>query len=275
MDSRIGQLAALPCIGLVVLLGVPFSTQVEKEIGALPTGERYERAVTLLHDESLSHARLTLNVPAGAVEQQVVITIQTLAREQVAKLDPGMVNVTPNEGGFRLGPHGLTFAKPAEIILPYDPALLEPGYSEDDLYTFYYDEEGERWQALPRTTIDQDQKLVTSTTTHFTDFITGLVTVPDHPEVLGYTPTSMKDIQTADPGTRIQLIEPPRANSLGDAGLSYPIDLPRGRLGIQPDLSISYNSSGGNGWLGLGWDLSAGAITMSELVRGSGSILIS
>jgi len=262
MDSRIGQLAALPCIGLVVLLGVPFSTQVEKEIGALPTGERYERAVTLLHDESLSHARLTLNVPAGAVEQQVVITIQTLAREQVAKLDPGMVNVTPNEGGFRLGPHGLTFAKPAEIILPYDPALLEPGYSEDDLYTFYYDEEGERWQALPRTTIDQDQKLVTSTTTHFTDFITGLVTVPDHPEVLGYTPTSMKDIQTADPGTRIQLIEPPRANSLGDAGLSYPIDLPRGRLGIQPDLSISYNSSGGNGWLGLGWDLSAGAITI-------------
>ena len=44
---------------------------------------------------------------------------------------------------------------------------------------------------------------------------------------------------------------------------SYPIVIPPGRRGIQPGLSLLYNSQAQNGWLGLGWNLSLGSIQRS------------
>jgi hypothetical protein len=44
----------------------------------------------------------------------------------------------------------------------------------------------------------------------------------------------------------------------GSAHLSYPIAVPPARGGLAPQLSLGYNSSGGNGWIGVGWDLSVG-----------------
>src|SRR5262249_43513358 len=61
--------------------------------------------------------------------------------------------------------------------------------------------------------------------------------------------------KTPEPGAKINLIEPPHATSTGDAKLIYPIELPPGRNGLQPQLAIQYNSSRGNGWLGMGWEL--------------------
>ncbi len=39
-----------------------------------------------------------------------------------------------------------------------------------------------------------------------------------------------------------------------------PIEVPSGRHGMEPSLALSYNSSNGNGWVGVGWDLEVGAI---------------
>lgn len=41
----------------------------------------------------------------------------------------------------------------------------------------------------------------------------------------------------------------------GAAHMSYPIIVPPGRNGLAPNLSLDYSSSGGNGWIGVGWDL--------------------
>src|SRR5690606_34948213 len=60
----------------------------------------------------------------------------------------------------------------------------------------------------------------------------------------------------------ITLISPPEVSQKGSAGISYPIKVPVGRNGMQPSLAIQYNSDGGNGFLGQGWDISIPAITI-------------
>ena len=46
----------------------------------------------------------------------------------------------------------------------------------------------------------------------------------------------------------------------GTATTSIPIEVPPGRGGMQPNLSIVYSSANGNGWLGTGWKLEKGVI---------------
>lgn len=99
------------------------------------------------------------------------------------------------------------------IRLPYDRKLIPLGHTEQDVRTFYYDETAARWRALERLAIDPDTQTVTSLTNHFTDMIAATVTVPDHPESLSYDPTTIKDIQSADPGAGINQIDPPQPSS--------------------------------------------------------------
>ena len=69
-------------------------------------------------------------------------------------------------------------------------------------------------------------------------------------------------LQYADPSAGIDMVQPPVANNQGDAEVSHPLSVPPGRAGLQPDLALNYSSSGGNGWVGLGWDLSLGEVTI-------------
>jgi hypothetical protein len=51
----------------------------------------------------------------------------------------------------------------------------------------------------------------------------------------------------------------------GNASYTIPLDLPPGINGMVPELSISYNSSAGNGVMGLKWSLNG----LSEIRRGN------
>ena len=46
----------------------------------------------------------------------------------------------------------------------------------------------------------------------------------------------------------------------GTATTSIPIEVPPGRQGVQPDLSLVYASGNGNGWVGMGWKLEKSVI---------------
>ena len=213
--------------------------------------------------KKLDYEGATLEIEGGSVSKETTITIIPLGEEDLSLLDQGMANATwGTRRGYRLLPHNMKFNKPITVKLPYDPALIPEGLSEDDLKTFFFNDQTGTWQELDSVMIDTKNQLVVSLSDHFTDFINATVTVPDHPQVLSYAPTTLKDIQAADPGTGINLVEAPQANNMGDARLAYPIELPQGRLGIHPSLSLNYNSAGGNGWLGLGWDLALPAVTI-------------
>lgn len=51
-----------------------------------------------------------------------------------------------------------------------------------------------------------------------------------------------------------------RVNEMGAATYSLPIDAAQGRGGMKPSVAISYSSSGGDGYLGLGWGIQAASV---------------
>lgn len=213
--------------------------------------------------KKISYDGATVEIGAGAVADDTPISLTSLAQTDLPALDQGMTNVTQGlRRGYRFLPHGTRFKENIRLSLPYDRNLIPPGLTEQDIKTFYFDEQSGSWKALERVTVDPKTGLVVSLTNHFTDMINATVTVPEHPEALSYNPTSIKDIKAADPGAGINLVDPPSANSNGDARVSVPIELPDGRNEMQPELGVQYSSGGGNGWLGLGWDMQLPAVTI-------------
>ncbi|EMY11969.1 virulence plasmid 65kDa B domain protein, partial [Leptospira weilii str. Ecochallenge] len=54
----------------------------------------------------------------------------------------------------------------------------------------------------------------------------------------------------ADPLAGAGFIAPPEMSHYGNVSLSYPIQTPAGRSGVEPKLTITYSSTQGDGWLG-------------------------
>ncbi|WP_019143026.1 SpvB/TcaC N-terminal domain-containing protein [Noviherbaspirillum massiliense] len=211
----------------------------------------------------LAYSGAELDIGANALDTELTFGMTPLRDTDVPRLDAGMTNVTKGPPkGYRFTPHGAHFKNKIQVTLPYDRNAIPPGQSEQDVTTFYFDEEAGRWMPLERAQVDAQKGVIVSYTDHFTDMINATITVPDHPNPASLNPTSIKDIKAADPGAQINLIEPPKANNMGDARLSYPIELPPGRNGMQPSLAVQYNSGGGNGWMGLGWDIALQSVSI-------------
>ena len=201
----------------------------------------------------------TLEIPEGALDQDVRITMRPLTKEQVAAMGPTMTNVMPNGQAYRFGPHGLKFKKPILLSFAYDPSAIPDGLGENDIQGLFFNEKSGKWEAIGRYEQARDGELVTLTD-HFTDFVAATIAQPDAPGPQSYNPTQMKDLQLADPAAGIQLVQPPQANNSGSARLGHGIELPPGRAQLQPEIGIGYDSAAGNGWLGLGWDLGLSSI---------------
>ncbi|HMB53430.1 MAG TPA: SpvB/TcaC N-terminal domain-containing protein, partial [Thermoanaerobaculia bacterium] len=211
----------------------------------------------------LDGARLV--VDRRAVGREVKLSMRALAGHQVPPMNGGMYNVTAPHAGLRMGPHGMRFARPVRFEIPFAPELLPQGTTAEDVRTFYFDEASGRWVALPRLTVDAAAGRVVSATDHFTDFVNAVLVAPDEPAAPGFAPNSLSELASADPTSGLTLVEPPAATSSGDAELAFPLVVPPGRLGMEPQLALTYSSGGGNGWLGLGWDLALPAVEVSTL----------
>jgi RHS repeat-associated protein len=212
---------------------------------------------------TITYDRAKLVIGPRAVTLPVGIGITPLTGAELRRLDPGMTNVTAKpRRGYRFTPHPQTFAEAISVALPYDPALLEPGFTAQDIYTYYFDDVALCWRPLQRVSIDEVNHLVVSLTDHFTDMVNATVAVPEHPEGESFDPNEIKGIKSADPAAGVTLIAPPGATNQGDNRLSYPLSLPRGRQGLQPSLAVRYSSAAANSWLGQGWDLPTQAIVV-------------
>jgi RHS repeat-associated protein len=214
------------------------------------------------NSEKLTLSSAELNIPKGTLKSAENFSITALRDIDMPAISPEMVNVTSETAGYRFLPHGEHFSAPAKVSLGYDKSKIPTGYTEQDIKTFYFDRTEKKWIALEKDSINPRQNLVVSKTTHFTDMVNGVLKVPESPETGSYAPNSIKDIKAANPSEGIVSIAPPSPNSMGSVTTSFPIKLPAGRAGMQPSLNVGYSSEGGNGWMGLGWDMSVPAITI-------------
>lgn len=228
-----------------------------------PADGSVSKYFTAQKSDSISVAGGSLAVAEGRMLRPVSLSICAVDSIDLPELDFAMCNVTGESDGYRFLPHGTHFTEEgATIRLKYDRTRIPSGYTEDDIRTFYYDTEKGHWVALDRVKVDKELACVVSKTTHFTDMINGVIQAPESPETEGFAPTMMNDIKAANPTAKLNIIAPPSANNRGSANLQYAFEMPPARNGMAPSLGISYNSDGGNGWLGHGWDLSVPSITL-------------
>src|SRR5215213_6779959 len=171
---------------------------------------------------TLSFEGATLEIGPTAVSAKTDICITPLDQGSMSALDKGMTDVTQGQRkGYRFTPDGMRFSAKIKVRLPYDPTLIPATSSEQDLKSYFFDDQLGMWVELERVAVDTTAKTITSLTDHFTDMINATVVVPDHPENTSLNPTSIKDMKAADPGAAINLIAPPKVNNMGDARLSY------------------------------------------------------
>ena len=239
------------------------SKQDADKYSRIPDGESVKGSFRKGQADSLAVAGGAISFSGGTLLRDTELSVSVLAEDDMPELDFAMTNVTAQGEGYRFLPHGTHFSEEgATVRLGYDRTRIPSGYTEDDIRTFYYDVEQEHWVALDRIAVNKELAYVESKTTHFTDMINGVIQAPESPETDGFAPTMMNDIKAADPTAKLNIITPPTANNRGSANLQYAFEMPPARNGMAPSLAISYNSDGGNGWLGQGWDLSVPSITL-------------
>jgi len=207
---------------------------------------------------------LMLTAIDAAVQHEADYSVTSLVTEELPPLPQGMMNMTAATAGYRLLPGGEHFLPYAELRMTYDPERLPEGYTPDDIYTSFYDTATLAWVRLERVEVDTVNHEIVSLTTHFTDFINELLKAPEMPETQAFVPTAMNDLEAVSPMDGLTTIQPPTANNNGTANVSYPIVIPAGRGGMQPNLALNYSSSGGSGWLGVGWDIPVPSITLDS-----------
>ena len=220
-----------------------------------------ERKISSLEACRISAGSIILEIPVGAVSSEKEVTVRGLRDSELPELDFGLVNVTSTYGGYRCLPHG-KFNKPLQLSIGYDTLLIPAGYSPRDIRTFFYDEDRMEWVCMPVDSIDQEHQLVVTSTDHFTDFINGILTQPEIPDASGYANTSIRGIEYANPLEGMNIMQAPTANNNGSCSMSFPIQIPAGRNGMAPQISISYSSDVKDGIMGPGWSLNIPSITV-------------
>ncbi len=231
-----------------VLLDAAQNTLAEASL-SLPKHEQF-KAKKDGSSFSAQKGRVKVSIPGGALPEDATVNIGAPAGEAVPAQS---LSGRP----FEIDAQGLATKQDlhqfsGEVSIDVDYSDLDlTGKNEGDLYLYWYDPAGNDWYALP-TSVDPKTKTLHATTTHFSVFDTGI------------NDWKASELPTVD---NFQV-----SNFTGAATYSLPIKVPAGPGGLQPSLSLSYNSQTIDqstaqtqaSWVGMGWSLGMNSIELDD-----------
>ncbi|MCJ8155266.1 hypothetical protein MKJ01_15990 [Chryseobacterium sp. SSA4.19] len=214
------------------------------------------KSIQILNDQEyhISFQEASISIEKESTLNFSQIDFSSLREKDIPTTTQGIKNITPASGAYRLQVKG-KLTKNVKLTIPFDPKRLGLTPAKD-IKTFYFDYAEKQWKLEKSAVVDEENKTVTIESKGDGDYINGIISVPESPQINAFAPTTISGLKTADPMSAVQLISAPSPNQRGDAALSYPVVIPSGVQGMQPNISISYSSSKGNGWMGEGWDIS-------------------
>ena len=215
-------------------------------------GAPFAKTVAAGQADTIEMGGVRLDIPAGALAQTTRITVRPMTSDDFAPLDPLMDNITSDRQGFRLGPHNLQFKQPVRISVPYDRTLVPDGVEASEMRVYFFDDLEGRWQSLPAAKA-RDGRVLVAETTHFTDFIAATLATPEHPSPMSNDSKMFANLKAGNPAAGVRIMAPPTPGPDGSARMTFPIDVPPGRNGMQPNVDLHYDSNGPDGLMGVGW----------------------
>jgi len=102
-------------------------------------------------------SRLVLAVPENAVKEPVTFSIQPITNTDADGIG----------SAYRLGPSGYKFDKPLLVSFAYDDSDMKG--SAPDTWVVAFQDDSRAWRSLETAYIDEQDKLFTALTTHFSD----------------------------------------------------------------------------------------------------------
>lgn len=219
--------------------------------------EKSEALISAEKGGTVTLGDASIEIPEGALKEDTKISITRIYK--VEDTGESLCNATPHSGGYRFLPAGTKFEKDVAITLPYSAELDARPQSLDGLYTYFYDTRSKSWTRLERLEIDKENHKVRSLSTHFTDMINATLALPESAGPADVNLNSIKSLEAARPDGHLIKFNPPEAGNMGDASFSFELAVPAGRKGMQPQISVSYSSGGGNGIMGRGFDVGYGS----------------
>ncbi len=200
------------------------------------------------------------------VQGALHFSVAALDADDMPSFGTDKFNVTLGAEGYRLlstGPSAIApGAAAAFVSVKIDRNRLPSGTGLDEVRLYYYDRGVNQWAVVPGSRYDEDSQSLMAPSVGETDYVAGVLQHPEMPQASGFVPTSISGLDAANPAAGMNLMQPPTANSSGAANISYPLEIPAGRNGMQPSLALTYSNEGGSSWVGYGWGLSAPSITI-------------
>ncbi|SEA48698.1 Lamin Tail Domain [Paenibacillus sp. 276b] len=130
------------------------------------TGTNANSGTISVNGESLSLGGVKINVPAGAMESSIVISVNKVSQtlnlftDSTLKLLGDVYEITASKSG--------NFSKPVTVTLPFDKNKVDFDKSIVGLY--WFNEQAQKWVSLDNMKVDQMNGTVSGTINHFTKF---------------------------------------------------------------------------------------------------------
>ena len=193
--------------------------------------------------------KVKIGVPLQDVVSDLAFSIQTPVFNNLPSISPSGHPIEIVAVDKTLGKNVKKFETPLTLQITYDEATLGI-WAEEDLLVYYYDDEKQDWFPF-ETIVDTKSNTLTVQTDHLTVFDYKASTWQAH------------DLPTVD---SFQV-----SDFTGAATFGIDLWTPPGVAGLQPQLSLNYNSQviddsyafSQASWVGMGWTLETGSITLN------------